>query len=280
MSDYLISFSISNSASGGSSGGGGGSSSGSSSGGSGGGGSSTPTPSTSVASSTASIASSTISTTTEKVVVKGVEAGTGGEDYSNIKSLAGVTGSIVEIVSGNEANEIYSNDSYVKLDDTTLALYNKIIKQSKVELDQKTKYAIAYFIHYGTKTAKRLGAGERAGVLNSYFSVYGKLPSSVDNWKDVIKIANGRWPNAKNEQAEKNTQDKLFKKIYIRSAIMTNANDNAAVSVITYGLRPANRNMSSEANAIKIFKGIFKYNPTSAIDWDIVRAIAYSGAKR
>jgi len=117
-------------------------------------------------------------------------------------------------------------------------------------------------------------------VLNSYFSVYGKLPVSVDDWKDVIKIANGRWPSVKNEQAEKNTQEKLFKKIYVRTAQMTNANDNAAVSVITYGLRPANRNMNSEANAIKIFKGIFKYNPTSAVDWDIVRAIAYSGAKR
>lgn len=49
---------------------------------------------------------------------------------------------------------------------------------------------------------------------------------------------------------------------------------------MAYGLRPANRNMNSERNAIRIFKNIFKYNPKTAIDWDTVRAIAYSGAVR
>jgi len=250
-------------------------------GGGGGGGLSYIAPSVSTASSTATSTNQNVtSTSTQQVIVKGIESETGGSDYGDIKSLAAVSSVIVEAVSNSEANEIYNNDSRVDLDGITLSLYEKIIKQSKVSLDQKTKYAIAYFIHYGTKTTKVLGAGERAGVLNSYFSVYGKLPVSIDDWKDVIKIANGRWPSVKNEQAEKNTQDKLFKKIYVRSANMINANDNAAVSVITYGLRPANRNMNSETNAIKIFKNIFKHNPLGAVDWDIVRAIAYSGAKR
>lgn len=279
LEDYLISFSVASAASSGS---GGGSSAGGSGGGGGGGSSSGSSSSSSnnITVATSSIALVNTATTTETVVVKGVESADRVDDYADIKSLAGVAGIIVEAVSGNEAGEVYSRDGRVELDSTTLALYNKIVKQSKTELDQNTKYAVAYFIHFGTKTTKILGAGERAGVLNSYFSVYGKLPVSVDDWKDVIKIANGRWPSVKNEQAEKNTQEKLFKKIYVRTAQMTNANDNAAVSVITYGLRPANRNMNSEANAIKIFKGIFKYNPTSAVDWDIVRAIAYSGAKR
>jgi hypothetical protein len=61
---------------------------------------------------------------------------------------------------------------------------------------------------------------------------------------------------------------------------MKQANDNAAVTVMAYGLRPASRNTNSEKVAINSFKYIYKKTPTSAQDWDIVRAIAYSGAKR
>lgn len=61
---------------------------------------------------------------------------------------------------------------------------------------------------------------------------------------------------------------------------MSKPNDNAAITVMTYGLRPAVRNMDSEKAGIRIFKNIYGYNPDSAVDWDIVRAIAYSGAVR
>jgi hypothetical protein len=61
---------------------------------------------------------------------------------------------------------------------------------------------------------------------------------------------------------------------------MDNANDNAAVTVIAYGLRPSDRKTESEESAIVIFKNIYDYNPTSALDWDVVRAVAYSGAIR
>jgi hypothetical protein len=61
---------------------------------------------------------------------------------------------------------------------------------------------------------------------------------------------------------------------------MKNSNDNAAVTIMAYGLRPANRNTESEKTAIKSFKYIYGKNPVSAMEWDVVRAIAYSGAKR
>ncbi|MCX6796389.1 MAG: hypothetical protein NTW06_02730 [Candidatus Falkowbacteria bacterium] len=60
----------------------------------------------------------------------------------------------------------------------------------------------------------------------------------------------------------------------------SNANDDAAVTVIAYGLRPDNRNLSSEKAAIKSFAAIYSHYPSTASGWDIVRAIAYSGAKR
>jgi len=61
---------------------------------------------------------------------------------------------------------------------------------------------------------------------------------------------------------------------------MKQANDNAAVNIMAYGLRPAQRNTASEKIAILSFKYIFKKTPVSAQDWDEVRAISYSGAKR
>ena len=106
------------------------------------------------------------------------------------------------------------------------------------------------------------------------------MPQSISDWQDIIKIANGRWPSERNLSAEQKAEQEIFKKVYLRLADMSNPNDNAAVTVITYGLRPANRNMDSEKAGIKIFKNIYGYNPASAIDWDVVRAIAYSGATR
>jgi hypothetical protein len=49
---------------------------------------------------------------------------------------------------------------------------------------------------------------------------------------------------------------------------------------MAYGLRPTNRNLNSEKNAINTFKSLNNRLPSSASDWDTIRAIAYSGAKR
>ena len=138
---------------------------------------------------------------------------------------------------------------------------------------------ITNFVTYGTPATKILGGGERAGVVNSYLSAFGKLPTTIEEWNDVIKIANGRWPSARSETKEAKAKTS-FKTIYLREANMNNAHDNAAVTVMSYGLRPANRNLNSEKAAIKSFKAIFGFNPSSASNWDAVRAVAYSGATR
>ena len=200
-----------------------------------------------------------------------------GVKYTN---LGGVDSSIVEEVSGNEARTVHQYNHFVDMTDVHINLYNKVVKDGDNYLNADEKYSIAYFIRYGSDTTIILGAGERAGVVNSYKSVFSKLPQTEEEWKDVIKIANGRWPSNRNVSAEQKAQAEIFKAIYKREANMDNANDNAAVTVITYGLRPANRNMESEKAGIKIFKGIFGYGPSSASDWDIVRAISYSGAVR
>lgn len=197
--------------------------------------------------------------------------------YNN---LAGLPKKIVEIVSLNEAVVIFENNEYVNLDDKTRRLYFNIIGKSPNSLEEKDKFAIAYYIHNGTPTTIILGAGERAGVLNSYLSAFSKLPTNELEWQDVIKIANGRWPEERNLNAENQAQNNWFVKVYKRKPVMSQTNDNAAVTVIAYGLRPRIRNLNSEKAAIKIFKAIFKENPVDATNWDIVRAIAYSGSTR
>jgi len=141
------------------------------------------------------------------------------------------------------------------------------------------KSAITNFVNYGTPSTKILGAGERAGVINSYKTAFGRVPSTEAQWKDAIAIGNGRWPGEKSTAAEAKAAVE-FKKVYKRAPDMKNPNDNAAVTVISYGLRPAIRNTNSEKAAIKSFKAIYGHAPVSALAWDIVRSIAYSGAKR
>jgi hypothetical protein len=207
----------------------------------------------------------------ESIEVLGVE-----EDFSElseaelVKESGKDKGKLFKHMSGKEdsAGETKSRNSYAKV----LAAFG-------AELSDEEEAALVNFITYGTRSTLRLGQGERAGVLNSYRSAFGKLPRSVAEWEDAIKAANGRWPGATNSAAEELAEVK-FKAIYLRAADRANRYDNAAVVIIAYGLRPNNRNLASEQAAIRIFKAIFGQNPSSATDWDAVRAIAYSGATR
>ena len=199
---------------------------------------------------------------------------------SRPKNLGGLPSGEVEILSRIEAEEVFYHNRYVNLNDTTRRLYALIVGRSPHDLNEQDKFALAFFIHEGSETTIILGAGERTGVLNSYLSVFGKLPRSEGEWQDIIKIANGRWPKERRANAENKAKTNYFTNVYKRDPDMNNPHDNAAVTVITYGLRPAARNLDSERAAIRIFRAIFRYAPESAIDWDIVRAVAYSGAIR
>ncbi len=136
------------------------------------------------------------------------------------------------------------------------------------------------FITYGVDpNTKALGAGERAAVLNSYKAAFGKLPQTENELADTIKIANGRWPSEQSPEAEARAKES-FVKVYGRSPDSTNVHDNAAVTIMAYGLRQSavHRNLKSEASAAVIFKHIFGHLPSTTEEWNILQAIAYSGA--
>jgi hypothetical protein len=146
-------------------------------------------------------------------------------------------------------------------------------------LTKEDRASLSGFISYGTASTKNLGASERVGVVNSFKAAFGRLPTKEADWSDVIKIANGRWPTQRSKTAEDRANIN-FKSIYKRQPNRKNTHDDAAITVMAYGLRPAKRNLGSEKAAIKSFKAIYGYNPVKATAWDAVRAIAYSGAKR
>jgi len=154
----------------------------------------------------------------------------------------------------------------------------KVIAETS-SISSTARDILANFIANGSATTKTMGAGERAGVVSSYKKAFGKLPATDSEWLDVVKIANGRWPSATSASAVASAKVE-FAKVYKRAANMDNTNDNAAISIIAYGLRPTARNTNSEKSAIKSFRAVYAHDPISALAWDIVRAIAYSGASR
>ncbi|MDP2753741.1 MAG: hypothetical protein Q8P40_05040, partial [Nitrospirota bacterium] len=156
------------------------------------------------------------------------------------------------------------------------------LKKDAQQLSQTAENALNTFITYGVDdNTKKLGAGERAAVIHSFKSVFKKLPETEDELADVIKIANGRWPSQISEESEKQAKEQ-FQKIYKKIADKDNLYDNAAITIMAYGLRQkaGNRNLNSEKQGIQIFMHIYDYYPTTTEDWNIMQAITYSGASR
>jgi|GEM_PF-3053160 hypothetical protein len=116
-------------------------------------------------------------------------------------------------------------------------------------------------------------------LIISFGDLFKRTPSTVLDWQDIIKLSLGRWPQQSNAQAELQAEQD-FKQIYLREANRNNPNDDAAIIIMAYGLRPAPRNLNSELFALGIYLDIFKQIPISAGDWNKLRAIAYSGAVR
>lgn len=196
-----------------------------------------------------------------------------------VKNLHGLSKEDAEFISSEEAKLIYAHSDFVNLNKVTEAIYINLVSKNNNKLRDENKYSIAKFIHAGTETTSRLGAGERAGVIESYWEAFNKLPKTENEWEDVIKIANSRYPEELNKNREQE-MEKFFQAIFNREPNLKNLHDEIAIAILTYGFRPTERNLFNEAAGIKSFKWIFKRNPKTALDWNIIRTIAYSGAQR
>lgn len=177
-----------------------------------------------------------------------------------------------------EGELIYNFRGQVSFATGTSAIYDRTIGLVS-GLSETDRMSIARFISEGTESTKKLGAGERAGTLHSYFRAFGRLPRTAAQWQDVVKIGAGRW-TAERSTAAENAAIASFRQIYRRSPDRTHNYDENAIQVLAYGLRPVPRNLNSERAALASFRDIYGRTPSSTQDWDILRAIAYSGAKR
>ncbi|MDO8261586.1 MAG: hypothetical protein Q7T50_08945, partial [Candidatus Magasanikbacteria bacterium] len=211
-----------------------------------------------------------------EIIVKGEESPV----FFDGDNLYGVDSNTVEIVSADEAGKVLACNGAITLTTENQKVYDKIIGTYVSVLSDGAKNSLKCFIQNGTGTTKRLGAGERGGVLNSFAAAFAKMPVSTEDWQDVIKIANGRWPKQRNTKYEDQMKTGPFVKIYKRNPDMKKSADSSAIVIMTYGLLPVKRNMNSEKASILTFKAIYGYSPASAPDWNISRAIAYSGAVR
>jgi len=171
----------------------------------------------------------------------------------------------------NESAEQKSEVLGVKIESSPEAQ----LSQTTVEANYLANGQIKNFAVAGTESTAKLGAGERAGVLNSYKSSFGKLPETLAEWEDIIRISNNQLPLTTNPAAEDKAKTE-FKKIYSREFSLENLNDQKAINMMAYGLRPQKRDLDLERVGIKKFVEVYKYLPSSAIDWDTVRAIAYN----
>ncbi|MCK9439152.1 MAG: Kazal-type serine protease inhibitor family protein [Patescibacteria group bacterium] len=161
-----------------------------------------------------------------------------------------------------------------------LHLKSLITEMSKIS--EEARNAINSFVTYGVdENTKKLGEGERAAVIHSFQNAFGKLPETGQELADAIKIANGRWPENYNEEAELRARE-MFRTIYKREADENNVKDMSAIKIMAYGLRQRaeNRNLNSEVKGIAIFKDIFDKLPETTEDWNIMQAITYSGSIR
>ena len=210
-------------------------------------------------------------------------SGTGSNSNSNNPGATVLQNIATEsqIVSTNNIDNLMAhlnNTEDQNREQAGLVKYKTILGLDRT-INAEEKTTVNDFIVYGTLSTQRLGVGERAGVINSYFQAYHKLPNSEAEWSDLLKIANGRWPSERSVSAE-NQAKVEFKKVYGRNPVMTNNIDQNAIMIIAYGLLPLQRNVMSEARAILSFRFVYGHAPLNALAWNVVRAIAYSGAHR
>lgn len=164
----------------------------------------------------------------------------------------------------------------------TAMTYLKNIADDLKELSQNIQEALIAFVAYGVDdNSKALGQGERAAVVYSYKDAYEKLPQTDREFSDMIKIINGRFPSERNSAQEEQARAE-FKRIYKRVGNTKDINDNAALMIMTYGLQQmaADRNLASERMALKTFASVYDSLPRVIHEWNIMRAITYSGARR
>lgn len=141
------------------------------------------------------------------------------------------------------------------------------------ETELLTKVSISNFIENGSKSTKHLGEGERAGVINSFVSIYGHYPVTGCDWQNVIQMSREQIVKDKVTTRE-TTKQGLFQSVYKRT-VTTSSEDQKALTYMTYGMRPMSRDLRAEDKTNQLFLKLYGHYPRTADEWDLMRAMTY-----
>lgn len=150
------------------------------------------------------------------------------------------------------------------------------ISYASVVSDIPTRNFVAYGFDVLTN---KMGAGERAALVNSFKDNYQRQPQSDQDWVDILSIAAGNFPMQRSLDSERAALV-YFQQIYARNPVFATAADERAIWIISYGIRAEKRDLAKERAGITGFRNVYKRDPSSAKDWDVVRAIGYSGVNK
>jgi len=199
----------------------------------------------------------------------------------------------IDVVTLAEAKDLMIKEDYVinypepgwLIRDLKENVIDDLARQDR-EVPAESVRTATIFVYEGTETSRAIGFGERMSVIKSFYSAFDRFPESETDWQDVIKISAGRWPSQRNLGKETEMMQ-IFEKIYLRQPDMNNTNDNAMITVATYGLRPQKIDYEKQKTAYHYAISLYFENKIiqpGDKDWDkmwnIIRGIAYSGANR
>jgi hypothetical protein len=127
---------------------------------------------------------------------------------------------------------------------------------------------------YGNSVTKNLTLRLRAGILSDYKAVFGNVPATESDWQNLTKMYRGEKPTGLSAQSDLALQE--FKKISQKVASLITPAEKSFVEMLAYRLRPAQRSLEKENQALSIFTKVYRALPSSAQGWSILRAIAYT----
>jgi len=149
------------------------------------------------------------------------------------------------------------------------------LKEFKVSMSSDEKNSTTNFIVYGISSSTEvLGSGERRALIRDYLDTVAK---NNIYWDDLDNMANGKKIVSRNLEKEKeqaNNVLKVFRKIFGHTPDFKNQTEDLAWNTMMYRIR-FQRDLNKEKKGIEEFNKIFKYKPSSPLDWATVRVLGY-----
>lgn len=116
----------------------------------------------------------------------------------------------------------------------------------------------------------------RTTLATKYQQVYNKTPNTTKDWTDAALIVSGQAPQTK-VAANEAVAKKIFVQVYKTQPNANSASDQKVIASLAYSLEPAKRSLPLEQKALTVYVSVYKHLPKSTPDWNIVKAVAYSG---